>query len=242
MTLIQTMAFRDQFVMVTSDTRVMQVPYGPKTEGYSINEGIIADFPNDKVLYLTEKVLLATSGPSTGAEFMRHALLQRVQPENDLSECAAHLRQILADAENGLLDEINSTAIDFLRNGSTNCDLVGFYHNGKSGLATFEGGSYKRTFVDAEAPMEKAYLAQIHSPDPEEDRPNFFGYINLPENEQRIENFVELFADLHAYFSFNHKAVSSDCNFHFLRNDNGTIKYYSMSQETANRYAALGLN
>lgn len=241
MTLIMGMSFKDEFVMVASDSMVVEVPYGPLPKDFSMNDAPMADFSSEKVSQLTDKVLMASSGNKSGGDLLEKELIKRVNLDNDLGECADIMRQILQDAEEGLLGDYKSAAVENVLKGSSNCGLYGFYHNGKSGIACSKGEQHEREFMDGESPIERGYLALMVSPDPFEDRDDFFNYIDLPMEQQKIENFFELFTDLHAYFSSIHNAVSSDCNFHFLRNDGGTIKYYSKAVETADRYQELGL-
>lgn len=241
MTLIMGMSFKDEFVMVASDSMVVKVPYGPLPKDFSMNDAPIADFSSEKVTQLTDKVLVASSGSKLGEELLENELIKRVNWDNDLGECADIMRQILLDAEEGLLGEYKAAAVENVLKGDSNCALYGFYHNGQTGAACSEGENHERRYVDVESPMDGRYPALIVSPDSYEDRDDFFNYIKLPIEQQKVENFVELFTDLHAYFSFQHQAVSSDCNFHFLRNDGGTIKYYSKTVETADRYQELGL-
>lgn len=248
MSLIIGMSYKDEFVIVANDSKVIKQMYDPENQEPIFYEIIETDLTSEKVHHVTNKVLITTTGPMTAGEVVVKELYKRVNPENDLLECADILQTLVCDLREGSVEDLSAKeancAKGLVNTRGFTCNLFGFFHNGISGSVDFNITDSDIRYDVIESPMVKGYPVIIQSPEPEADRKNFYGYFSLPSEEQTVDNFVGRIVTIHANLSSIHKAVSSDCNFHVLYkdgNDGNKIKYHKQTIETSAFYDELGL-
>lgn len=242
MSLIIGMCYKDQFVMVSNDSKVTTQFHD---ENYNrINDEVKeTGISAEKVFYLSKYVLLCVSGLVDACDLVRRELEKRVSPEDDLSVCSDIIEKLLSDLKGDAIDGLTKEERNFVKVLNTihfNCDLVGFDKETRvTGLAKYS--PVESTLTRTDAPIEKkGYPIFIDCPDPENDLA-FQSYLDLPTNEQTFENFINAFLLIHAHLSHKHIGISSDCNFHILMKDGEKLKYIKQTVETSDFYEQLGL-
>lgn len=231
------LCYKDQFVIVSNDSKVIIANYlpGGKIDLDSVKE---TNIKTDKVKLLTDKVLISITGFTTVADFIFRELRKEVKPENDLNECAEVLKELI----NGLvdLDSEDKEYLDFATKSYT-INLFGFTHDGKTGAAEYN--SFTNSVDLLESPLEgNRYPIIIQSPDPENDRKEMYPYLSLPAEYQTFDMFMQQIVTVHAYLSSKHKkSVSTDCKFHILYKGEGQVHYTTKTVETLDFYDELQL-
>jgi hypothetical protein len=241
MSLVIGLAYRNQFVIVSNDSKVTLQAYNPDTlEPTDHIED--TEFVSEKVHPLTDKVLFSTTGHMFLGDLIQRELCKRVKPGNDLKECAEILQGLILDLRSGNVENLSEEEEGFLQFlGTAICiNLFGFNHNGITGLVDYNPIDYKVEIIESSLD-KKGYPAIIQSPNPEKDRQNMYPYLTLTTEEQTFNNFENSFLIAHTYLSSVHKGISTDCNFHVLFNSGKTIKYYKKTVETLDFYEQLGL-
>lgn len=243
MSLVIGLSYRDQFVIVSNDSKVTLQGFDPETLESIPDQIFETGLTSEKVHRITDKVLMSATGRSVLTDLVEKLLMQRVKSENDLAECTEILGNLLIDLRDGLVEDLSDIETDSLiflgKNGCFN--LFGFNHNGVTGLADFNQNTFSMDFIESPTEIGKGYPVIIQSPNPEKDRQNFYQYLKLPAKKQTIDNFASRFVMVHAYLSSIHKGVSTDCNFHILFKDGESIKYQHQCVESEDFYDALGL-
>lgn len=240
MSLVTGLCYRNQFVVVSNDTKVTMQYHDPVTFEPLFDNIIETDIKNDKVHRLTDKVFLSTTGASILCEFIEARLMELVHPEADLDECTEALKQLKIDWETELELEPEKEKLRNFFKSNVTCNLFGFKENGVSGLVDFNP---TREIDSIECSLEphKGYPVILQSPDPIKDREDFYKFLSLPEKEQTLDNFIGRLYTIHAYLSHKHPGISSDCNVHVLYKDGDSIKYWGETLETSIAYKELGL-
>jgi hypothetical protein len=243
MSLVIGLAYKDQYVIVSNDSKVTIQWYDAETlEPTDEIEIQDTDLTHEKVFPLTNKVLLSTTGYMYLGDLVKKEMDKRVRPENDLTECAEILKSLILELKAGELTDLSEDEKSYLRFLDTDIciNLFGFNHSGTTGFADFNPVEF--TVNTIESPLDKkGYPVIIQSSDPVEDRKNMYPYLTLPSEQQTFNNFENSFLIVHAYLSSIHKNVSTDCNFHVLFNNGESINYYKKTVETLDFYELLGL-
>lgn len=239
------MSYRDEFILVSNDSKVTMQMYNAKTLEPSFDKITETNLTREKVYLVTNKVLLSATGYMDAGKVVEKELYKRVSPDNDLAECADILQNLIFELKAGLIHDLSekeTNSIRFLKGDSGfTCNLFGFFHDGMTGIVDYNITESDIGFDISKSSMVKGYPAIIQSPEPEKDRGNFNKYLSLPKEEQKLDNFVNQFVTIHAHLSSIYKGVSTDCNFHVLHNDGNTINYYKHTVETEEFYDDLGL-
>jgi hypothetical protein len=218
MTLILSVAHKDDFVFITSDSRVVKNSYDLKSKK-PIGESKRTDITQEKTIVLTDHVLLSTGGNGLLGKIIDAEMKERTKPEDDLAACTEVLKDLIQELRGkkekrgfwGLLYS-PSLCLDFLNVDDTfGCCMVGFYKEGGTGMTTF--GSGENTF-----PVERVSPNDSHS-----------SFMFAPTNDYQemgrgmftgldsINSFLDSAVLLHASISYvQSDAVSEDCNIYIL--------------------------
>lgn len=231
------LCYKDQFVIVSNDSKVTIANYlpGGKIDLDSVKE---TNIKTDKVNLLTDKVLISITGFTTISDFIFIELRKLVKPENDLIECVEILKELMNELVD--FDSDDKNYIDIATKSYT-INLFGFTHSGKTGAAEYNGTSNSVDLL--ESPLEgNRYPIIIQSPDPENDRKEMYPYLSLPAEYQTLTMFMQQIITVHAYLSSKHKkSVSTDCKFHILYKKEGQIYNLTKIVETLDYYDELQL-
>jgi hypothetical protein len=141
MTLVNSMGVGGCFVAMTSDLRMVYQKYWYDFEKDSFEKADIdmeiTDQIHEKVSQLTDYTLLGVGGTSELAIHIRDELVKRVTYENDLSDCAKILSDIVEEGRKNTDDII----MRFLDDDYGVCVIItGFYRDGASGQVSFSAG------------------------------------------------------------------------------------------------------
>lgn len=221
MTLILSMAFKDEFVFITSDSRVIKQRYG-LSDFERIGNSEKTDITCEKAIKLTDFVLFSSGGNSMVGDIVEAELKARVKQDYDLAECTRILEDIIQEFRKkkgqrniwGLLDK-SSLSLNFLDvQDLFGICMVGFYKNGRTGMTTF--GSGEGTIPQEIITPDEAYPTFMFAPtkDYQEMNRQMFG---LPIEQRSLNNFLNTAAIVHACVSYvQTDAVSPDCNMYVL--------------------------
>lgn len=221
MTLILSMAYKDEFVFITSDSRVIKRRYS--LAGFErIGEPEKADFSCEKAVKLSDYVLFSTGGNTTLGDLVKEQMQERIKPDADLSECTKVLNDIIEEfrgkkgerSTRGLYDK-PSLSLNFLDTPDYfGCCMVGFYKNGGTGMTTFGSGENK---VPSEiVSPDEGYPTFMFAPTKDYQEMNRQMF-NLPAEAQSLNNFLSVASIVHSSVSYvQSEAVSPDCTFYIL--------------------------
>ncbi|MFC4409428.1 hypothetical protein ACFOZY_03140 [Chungangia koreensis] len=242
MSLVIGMAYRDEFVLVSNDSKVTYQYYEPETFEPIQDSIQETGLKHEKVFRLTNKVLISTTGYLLAGDLIKKEMAKRIYPESDLEDCANRLQILIYELKNGLvkgLTEEEQDIIRFIKGRAFTCNLFGFFQNGLTGMVDYNQLTWNVDIIAAS--LGEGYPLILQSPDPENDRANYYKVLSLAKEEQTVENFMSRLATVHAYLSSIHKGVSSDCSFHLLYRDGNEIRYITPTVETKDFYEQLGL-
>lgn len=231
MTLIMGIAYKDQFVMMSSDSKVTSQMY---KSDYNTTEGDIAEVGQTiqpKVRVLTNNVLIALGGIVETGEAVLAELQEKIQPEDSLQVCSDILTEVIADLweqrkpQNPLFPQQyrKDASLNFLHTSNFGCYLLGFFENGNAGCVKWNPvkQEVETTEVNtAEAPA----VSFIFSPDVQKNT-DYISWMNLPAVEQSLENFAEQLALIHGKLSHDDQvSISSDFNLIAIGNEKQQIE------------------
>ena len=216
MTLIIGVAYRDLYVMISSDSKISKQTHSvfdfEKTQ--SDVEGI--EGKAEKVSLLTNYVLCSQSGVVDIGEVVERELRARVKPYYRLNQCAKVLKEIISDLKNDKVPGLTARerlSVKFLETKHYSCYLIGFNSNGRTGMCYHN--PHEKTVESLEAPLNGPYPTLVNSP--HEDDAEFESFLLLPKDEQNIQNFATRFAYIQAHLLRKHpESISADCNFDML--------------------------
>src|SRR5690625_4064316 len=140
MTLIIGLAYKDNFVIASSDSRVTS------QEHDAINFEKFGDPKKKeekklKVRYLTDTVLFAHGGISETAQVVERELLKRLNSHDSLNQCSITLKDVTEElwrkkktyAEVGE-NYKDALSLNFIGTKYFGCYLIGFFDNGRTGI------------------------------------------------------------------------------------------------------------
>lgn len=221
MTLILSMAYKDQFVFITSDSRVVKQKYN-LSDFEKVGDPVKVDLSTKKVTKLTDFVLFSSGGNGMVGDVIEEELKQRVNPDCDLAECTAILTDIIEEFRKkkgkrnfqGLFD-MPSLSLNFLDvQDYFGISMVGFYKNGRTGMTSF--GSGEGNVPQEIIAQEEGYPVEMFAPtkDYQEMNQQMF---SLPPEQRTLNNFLNTAVLVHAAISYvQSNAVSPDCNIYIL--------------------------
>lgn len=240
-------AVRDEFVLLSSDSKISVETHDAQTfEKYDGTESI--DFKHKRVWNISDKVLLTTDGIVHTGDIVKREIYKLVDKDSTLGDCVEALKKVTADLwdkRKPYADEANSDrdtlALNFLGTEHFSCVMFGFLSNGKTGVAYLDPGSM--TVKVDETPMDHNTNGLIISPSLE-DNTNYRSWITLPWEDQTLMNYVYQLFLTHAKLSLKHpQSVSSDCNFYALYKDyKGDIQTINEVNDTSLIYPLLKEN
>ena len=143
MTLVSAAACKDSFVVMTSDSIIVTQFYDPVTlerldDMGSQHLGTIGEKGKNKVIRLTDYVLMGMAGVSDLAWDVQQEIQSRVRPDYDLKDCLRVARESITDLRSSGDIELR----DFLDVTGTGLGIImtGFYKTNGTGLAIYGSG------------------------------------------------------------------------------------------------------
>lgn len=229
MTLITGMAFKDQFVLLATDSKVI-IEY--HDENFDKVAGIVeeTDIKHDKVVKLSNYVLMATSGIVETGKALKQQLSHRIRPEHTLEKCAETLQNAVdylwskrKEWKEGGDSDRESLSLNFLGTINFGCVMFGFMNNGKTGMVRLNPGTLIVEVI--ESPMDGGFPCIIISPSLD-DNENYLKWLDLRTEDHNFNNFLTQIAAIHGKLSWKHPvSVSPDSNvFVLFRNQTGHIE------------------
>ncbi len=224
MTLIMGMAYKDQFVIMSSDTKVTLQKYNSLTFERAELPPVEIGENEGKIHRLSNSTLIATSGIQKTGSIVEEEMMKRVKPGYSLEKCMEVLQEVISMllkrskvyAEVGEKD-IDALSLNFIGTEDFGCVLFGFLSNGTSGYAYLDHTDLIVKIV--ESPMSEGFGCSIISPDPG-DQNNYGNWLLIRKEERSLSNYIQQFKFIHGKLSLTHKtSVSSDCNLHVLVKD-----------------------
>ncbi|WP_096189982.1 hypothetical protein [Evansella halocellulosilytica] len=215
MSLIIGATFKDQFAMMSGDTKTVKVTYSRDKDGHITGE--LGETPTDirmeKVRKLSNYVILGHVGLHSVCCRIEDALMTRTKPSDDLRTCAAVLADIIAELREEseqdfcpFLDSLNTETAPYV-----GVRLVGFFENGNTGVAAFETGpdSQVETFeFSATAESYPTFLRGVGDELMDDDTPDPF---YNGGKEVTVDNMRGTIGMIHTCISFaNPDSVSSE--------------------------------
>jgi hypothetical protein len=239
MTLILSMAYKDEFVFITSDSRVVKQTYGV-VDFERIGKPKKVDISCEKATKLTDFVILSSGGNSMVGDLIEAEMKARAKPNSDLTECTVILKEIIEEFRKkkgkrnikGLLDK-PSLSLNFLDvDDYFGCCMVGFYKNGGTGMVTF--GSGEGNVPQEIVSPEEGYPAFIFAPTKDYQEMNRQMF-SLDHDKRTLNNFLNAAVIVHGSISYvQSDAVSPDCNMYILLKnpDKSVPDYISQAIDT----------
>jgi len=239
MTLIMGMAYKDQFVIMSSDTKVTLQKYDALTFERAEHPPVEIGENEGKIHRLSNSTLIATSGIQKTGSIVEEEVMKRVKPGYSLEQCMEVLQEVVSIlvkkskvyAEVGEKD-MNALSLNFIGTEDFGCVLFGFLSNGTSGYAYLDHTDLIVKIV--ESPMSEGFGCCIISPDTS-DQNNYGNWLFIrKEEEQNLNNYIQQFKFIHGKLSLTHNtSVSSDCNLHVLMKDSeGKFQHVTEIVET----------
>jgi len=230
MTLIMSVAYKDEFAFITSDSRVIKQSYRLSDFKRTDKKAEKAEISCEKAIKLTDFVLFSSGGNAMLGELIEDEMKKRITSDSDLSECTSILRNIIQEFrerkgknnQKGLLNK-PSLSLNFLDVPEYfGCCMTGFYKNGGTGMTTF--GSGKDTVPEENFSSNESYPIFLFAPTNDYQEMGR-GYFILPTDKQTINDFLDTAVILHATISYvQSNAVSPDCNAYILLKKPNKIK------------------
>lgn len=234
MTFLAHVVFKDEFVMITTDTRCNMMLFNPST-GESVTDRTINKSINDKGSMLTGKVLASVGGLMRPGQEVVELLKGKIQPDYDLDDIKPILEEVLTQYikeregsfDQKLWEKPDTTFV---------IHLAGFYKDDSTGVLTASGSgkieeSYKVTpegtplFFWLFSPTPEIYDMQLRFFDPD-----FVGQSATGEMRGTMTNHL---ATIHAIVSHvQPEEVSSNCIFHILEREGDKFIYKTFEYET----------
>lgn len=243
MTLIMGMSYKDEFIMISADTKVTQQEHDSETFEKIEHDPIDVGHSAKKVHPITKNTFLATGGIVKTGEIIREEFTKRLKPEHTLEKCADILQEVIDELwkkrksfEEVGDDDLAALSLNFLGTKYFSCYMLGFFENGKTGMAYILPGSVKVEII--ESPMDYGYPNFIISPN-EDDNENYKNWISIrKEEEQTLNNFMTQFYLTHGKLSLKHRVnVSSDFNvFGLFKDPAGNIQYFNNVLDSSDLY------
>ncbi|WP_410976425.1 Ntn hydrolase family protein [Bacillus pacificus] len=225
MTLIMGMAYKDQFVIMSSDTKVTLQKHDALTFERAELLPVEIGENEGKIHRLSNSTLIATSGIQKTGNIVEDEMMKRVKPEYSLEQCAGVLQEVITMlcekrktyVEVGT-EDMDALSLNFIGNENFGCVLFGFLSNGTSGHAYLDHTDLIVKII--ESPMSEGFGCCIISPDPG-DQNKYGNWLLIRKEEERsLSNYIQQFKFIHGKLSLTHKtSVSSDCNLHVLVKD-----------------------
>lgn len=143
MTLILTTGRSGNFVAMSGDKRRVthNYWYDLKTGEYEKidDKPIIDEVPvNNKVVKLSNYALMGIGGTASLGEYLRDTMLELVEEDDDLGECAKKLKKIITRARTELRKE--GFFSFFNHKDGIMVTISGFYSDNSTGIVSFESG------------------------------------------------------------------------------------------------------
>lgn len=228
MSLVAAIAYSDNFVLVTTDTKVVE--WDRDEETFEFIDGRIreTELVSRKAVRVTEKVIFSTTGDHSTGERLRVVLQEELEWGDSLDQAANILNRLVL----GLLEEADAIRSKggelpwqlncLVRNGVT-LMLYGFDNNYLAGMAKFELSERRMEVV--KSPWTGPYVVSSQSPDTKRDREIFETMANFPKEHRNLPNFLNAALSFHVEMYNKHQAVGDECIVHLLVNEKRKISY-----------------
>lgn len=250
MTLIIGMTYKDEFALVSSDTKVTEQEHDAETfeldRSVSIKD---AGFKRNKVHVLTDSVLQVTTGVEETGDAFDRELRKRVQPSYYLDDCIQPVQEVADELwskrksfHHGGMEDKKAMSYNFIGTGYFYCVLFGFFRNGNTGMVYLDPESITVKSIETTKDDTSPMTAVIISPSVD-DNENYINWINIPIEERNINNFYLQMYLIHAKLSLKHSySVSEDFNLKLMVNDGGVIKNDMLTLDSSELYPTLEEN